>query len=137
MQIKIDIEAPALVEALNNLASAISNSNGQALTVINNTPDGAKDVKKDKPKKSEPAPETKTEEKVGDVAEETEATETTDSTPDVDEPTPEELRAKATELSKAGKRDEIKALLDKFGVKNITAIPEGKRAEFMAELEKL
>lgn len=43
-----------------------------------------------------------------------------------------EKAEQSTEAKKA-----IKALISKFEVKNITSIPEEKRAEFMAELEAL
>lgn len=51
-------------------------------------------------------------------------------------PTVEEIRAKAQALG-VGKKSEIKALLDEFGVKNLSAIPEDHRAEFMSRLEEL
>lgn len=51
--------------------------------------------------------------------------------------TPEALRAKAAEVDKAGKRDEIKALLDEFGSKAVSRVPKDRRAEFMERLEAL
>lgn len=49
----------------------------------------------------------------------------------------EDLRAKATELSKAGKKDEVKELLAEFEVKAVSAIPKERSAEFMERLEEL
>lgn len=49
-----------------------------------------------------------------------------------------ELRAKAQEKGKTpeGKKA-IKALLEKYGCRSISTVPEEKRAEFLAELEAL
>ncbi|WP_028560657.1 hypothetical protein [Paenibacillus pinihumi] len=56
-----------------------------------------------------------------------------------DIPSSVDLRAKAQEVSKAdpANRAKVKELLDNFGCKNITEVPENKRVQFMAELEKL
>lgn len=51
-------------------------------------------------------------------------------------PTVEEIRAKAQALG-AEKKVEIKALLDEFGAKNLTSLPENRRAEFLERLEQL
>lgn len=53
------------------------------------------------------------------------------------EPKVEDLRAKAAEKAKEGKKDEIKALLDEFGVKTVSAVPKAKRAEFLERLGEL
>lgn len=53
-----------------------------------------------------------------------------------DIPSIEEIRAKAQALG-AGKKAEIKALLDEFGAKNLSTLPENRRAEFLARLEEL
>ncbi|QRG66952.1 hypothetical protein [Brevibacillus choshinensis] len=68
------------------------------------------------------------------------------SEPPKEEPTPPasdipdivELRARAQEIGKteAGKKA-IKALLDKFGSKSLSDLPEEKRADFMDELALL
>jgi predicted lipid-binding transport protein (Tim44 family) len=53
-----------------------------------------------------------------------------------DVPTVVELRAKAQEVGSTPEaKKAIKALLDKFGSKSISDIPEDKRADFMAELD--
>jgi hypothetical protein len=67
-----------------------------------------------------------------------------DETPAPDSPSTEnapsvvELRAKAQEKASSpeGKKA-IKALLDKFGSKSISDVPEDKRAAFYRELEEL
>ncbi|MFK7695377.1 hypothetical protein [Paenibacillus sp. HJGM_3] len=52
-------------------------------------------------------------------------------------PTPVDLRAKAQEVGADGGRAEVKALLDKYGSKSISDIPENKRSAFMRDLESL
>ncbi|BBH19853.1 hypothetical protein Back11_11980 [Paenibacillus baekrokdamisoli] len=49
-------------------------------------------------------------------------------------PTVEELRAKATEIVKAGHQAEVKSLMNGF---TVSAIPEDQRAGFLAALENL
>lgn len=53
-----------------------------------------------------------------------------------DIPSIEEIRAKAQALG-TEKKAEIKALLDEFGAKNLSTLPENRRAEFLARLEEL
>jgi len=52
-------------------------------------------------------------------------------------PTDKELRAAATEKSKAVGKAKVKALLDKYEVPNVTALPNDQRATFLEELEGL
>ncbi len=54
-------------------------------------------------------------------------------------PTPSmnDVRTKAISLIQGGKRDEVKALLEKYGAKKVTAVAEDKLAAFAAELEAL
>lgn len=47
----------------------------------------------------------------------------------------EQLRELAVRLSRAGKRDEIKKLLEKYGVRNITAVAETNLESFYADLK--
>lgn len=54
--------------------------------------------------------------------------------PAEDAPSIEELRAKAQSVKD---KAAIKALIEEFGAKNLTGIPEERRAEFMARLEAL
>lgn len=60
---------------------------------------------------------------------------------DSDEPIPTdvELRAMASEIGKKGPeaKKAIKALLDQYGVPNITSVPDDQRVAFKAELEEL
>lgn len=56
-----------------------------------------------------------------------------------DEPVPTdvELRAAATEKAKTAGKVKVKALLDKYKVPNVTALPDDQRAAFLRELEEL
>jgi hypothetical protein len=49
----------------------------------------------------------------------------------------EEVRAKLTEVSKAGKATEVKALLAALGVANLTAVPKEAYAKLMADAAAL
>lgn len=115
MNITINLQAPELAEAINNLAGAIMGKRLDNDLVGGSTP--KEDIK---PIKGDSKPNAKAQ----------------SETP-IDEPKPEELRAKAAQLSKAGKREEVKALLSEFEVGSVTAVPEGRRADFMKRLEDL
>ena len=111
MEIKLKVEADELVTAINNLATAI----GKAELF----------PKIDVPA-TEPKPETQPQE----------------NDPPKPEPEPEpvpvtELRAKAAEKAKEGKKDEIKALLSEFGAKTVSSVDEEKRSEFLERLAQL
>lgn len=64
-----------------------------------------------------------------DITVESEPQETTQ-----DVPTIEEIRAKAQAVKD---KAAVKALLNEFGARNLTALPEDRRAEFLARLEEL
>lgn len=51
--------------------------------------------------------------------------------------THETVRELAVKLSRCGKREEIKHLLDEYGVKNVTAIKEDDLDTFYAELSAM
>ncbi len=51
--------------------------------------------------------------------------------------THEMIRALAVKLSRDGKREEIKQMLEKYGVKNVTAIKEDDLDTFYAELSAM
>lgn len=52
-------------------------------------------------------------------------------------PSLEDIRAKGIEAAKKYGQPAIKAILKEFGAENMTALPEDKRAEFLAKLEGL
>lgn len=63
---------------------------------------------------------------------------TKEETPPVDIPSVVDLRAKAQEKATSVEaKKAIKALLDEFGSKSISDVPEEKRAAFLAKLEEL
>lgn len=82
----------------------------------------SKSTKSDKPVKSDPVEEPETE-----VSEDEEVEEITDV----------DLRAAASKVAKAGKQDDVKALLKEFDVANVTALPQKDRAKFIKKLEEL
>lgn len=103
-------------------------------------------VKEEKPKRQQIAAAKKQEEAKPKPPEASEPDPVGESEPQEEDfgeseniPTAVDLRAKAQEVSKANpdNRGKIKELLNKFGCKNITEVPESKRADFMAELEEL
>lgn len=52
-------------------------------------------------------------------------------------PTDVQLRATASEKAKSAGREKVKALLNKYSVPNVTAVPNNKRSAFLKELEAL
>lgn len=90
---------------------------------------------KPEPAKAPPAAPPESQDESGDIESEP------DDDPDVtDEPIPTvvELRAKAQEIGKTSEgKKAIKDLLNKFGSKSISDIPENKRAAFLRALEEL
>lgn len=133
MDIKITIEAPGLVAAINSLAEALAGSKSGSTTVVNYAPEVtataeepiAQEVEtNEEPDKSEPTPDP-------DPAP---APETTEPAPTV---TLEEVRAKLAKLSQAGKQAQVKALITQFGASKLTEIPAEKYAELMAAAEAI
>ena len=62
-----------------------------------------------------------------------------ETAPKKDKPavTHEMLRELAVKLSRGGRKDDVKALLDNYGVKNITAVAETDLESFYADLLSL
>ena len=63
----------------------------------------------------------------------------TETKPKLDKPvvTHEMLRELAVKLSRGGRKDDVKALLDNYGVKNITAVAENDLESFYTDLLSL
>ncbi len=57
--------------------------------------------------------------------------------PDKPKVTHEMLRELAVKISRAGKREDVKQLIGKYGVKNITAIAVADLGAFYADLQKM
>lgn len=124
MNITLNIQADSPEE----LMEAISGLSGVMGGASVDSPDVEKKEKKPTKSKTKPAekaaePEKKSSDKPEDDSE--------------DPVSVEQLRAKAAEVAKAGKQPDVKALLDEFESKSISAVPEDQRAEFLTKLEKL
>lgn len=115
MNITLNIQAEnpqELQEAISGLASSMGGAS---------TPEPEKPKRNTKPKPEKPA--------------EPDPVEVNQD--DSESVTDEQLRAKAIEVAKAGNQPAVKALLDKFGSKSVSAIPEDRRADFMKALEAI
>lgn len=134
MQFTITIsgEGEELTPAVKALVAALAGADAEVKV------EAPKTTKKRKEKENKAkAVETPTEPEEEKKEEEKKEEEKTEEAEVVEIITPETLRSKAAEVAKAGKRDEVKALLDEFGAKNVTSVAEDKRAEFMQRLEEL
>ncbi|MGG4397213.1 hypothetical protein ABEX25_23190 [Paenibacillus thiaminolyticus] len=124
-------DAAESIQELSVLAAAIS---GQKVAPVA-TPE-VNQVQEEKPKRQRT---TKAEAaKKQEEPEKPDVTEGEGSESEEDIPTVEELREVASAKGKTpeGKKA-VKALLDEFGSKNITAVPEEQRAAFLARLKAL
>ena len=137
MNITLNIVAgsPAeLQEAIAGLAGIVGGVVAPQPNVVMEEPE-----KQKRSRKQEKQPATEPE-KVDEKQDSSAADETDHTADDATEyvPTVVELRAKAQEKGKTpeGKKA-IKALLDEFGSKSISDVPEEKRAAFLAALEAL
>src|SRR5690606_19277897 len=54
-----------------------------------------------------------------------------------DDVTLEQVRAKLAELTRNGKREQVKALLNEFGANKLSEVPADKYAELMAKAEEI
>ena len=147
MSILIQINGETANEAIRELSALASAITGQAVTDTPAPGVTAESPKADKPartrSKQEPAKDVRA--TPAETQDEQPASET-QIEPDLDEaesdepiPTDVELRAVAAEIGKKGPdaKKKVKALLDKYGVPNITAVPVEKRVTFKRELEGL
>ena len=133
MDININIEAPALVDAINALAVAIAGN----MELLLDGP-GARantETAKNVTNKTE-LPLTKKE--VEELTNQEDAI-SGESANQEDKPayTLEQVRAKLADLSRGGKQAEVKALLNKLGAKKLTEVPEDKYPELMQEAEAI
>ena len=134
MDININIEAPALVDAINALAVAIAGNMELLLDgpgARANVTETAKNVtnKTELPLTKKEAEElTNQEDAISG-----------ESANQEDKPayTLEQVRAKLADLSRGGKQAEVKALLNKLGAKKLTEVPEDKYPELMQEAEAI
>lgn len=129
MEITINIIAPGLEAAINNLATALElkgKALGSASEALgkNETPEVAERLtKKDTSMKEE---KLKTEEQTPEAATKKEAVYTL-----------VQVREKLASLSRAGKQAQVKALIEKFGATKLSEIKEEDYAALMQEAEGL
>lgn len=111
-----------------NQETAIA-STGEPVEVKVEAPAEAK-----KPRPAKPAPTVATPTETVLAAPSTPSTGTAESGSEV---TLEQVRAKLTEMSQAGKASQVKALLSVYGVAKLTDLPKDKYAAILAEAETL
>lgn len=126
MSVTININGENATEVLHELRDLAAGLGGTVTPVQEEKPE-SKPAKRPTEKKA-----TKPIEDVAEPVKESEDVSTDKATEDV--PTVEELRAKAQAVED---KAAVKALIKEFGAKNITTIPEDRRAEFLARLEEL
>ncbi len=138
MEIKININAPGLETAINNLAQAISQTGTAGTTVtidadkltqgvatedtlkgfVNTEPEEAP-VKESKDPASTPPEEAETQAKEAPAI------------------TLETVRVKLAELAQAGKQAQAKALISSYGVKRLSDVPQDKYADLLEKASEL
>jgi hypothetical protein len=111
----IEIKAPELVQAVNNLADVLLQALGAKQT------EGRVNLAS---VPSKPAPES------------TESTPAPKTTPEK-VVTLEEVRAKLAELTKIGKREQVQGLLGRYGVQKLTEVPADKYPELLQLAEAI
>ena len=123
MNITIKVEAEELVKAINDLAHAVNNVSASINAMAEFS--AIKQQPEPEPAETEqPKPEP-------DKAEQPKQQEKKEEIP------LETVRAKLAVLSRSGKKDEVKALLQKFGASKLTDVPKEKYPELMAAAEEL
>lgn len=111
MDIRIQIDAPELTEALNNLANSITSSQSTPSSIA--------------------APEPEQSAAQEEPVEEEQVSETTTTV------TLEEVRSKLAAISQSGKQSEVKELITSFGAKRLTDIPQERYPELLKAAEGL
>ncbi|MGO0904952.1 hypothetical protein ACTPC6_04175 [Clostridioides difficile] len=135
VNVKVKVEAPEFTNALLVVANALGGLNlGQAMQIepINIT-DVKEEKKVEKNKKVEVIEDIKEEQT--EVKEE--LTENNESTANGLKYTKEEVRTKAAQVSKAGKKNKLKELFDEFGASKLSEVKEEDYSAFMDKLENL
>ncbi|WP_217598042.1 hypothetical protein [Cohnella sp. GbtcB17] len=141
MSVQIIINGENAAEALSELSSLSGGFAAKPVATIAETPKTERAPRTTRTKTEQPkeeAPPAETEDP--DVSDEdVESLGGRDAAADESVPSDVELRGVAAEIGKKGPdaKKAIKALLDKYGVPNITAVPANKRIAFKAELEQL
>lgn len=144
MPVQINITGADAAESLRELSALSFGLCGNLQVAapaapVKEEPKARRTSTKSEPSKPEKAVEdkpevTKKEEPQADPTPETDSTDESDSE---DIPDDVALREAATEKSAVVGKAKIKALLDKYGAKNVTAIPNEQRLDFLRELTEL
>lgn len=138
MSVQIHINGDNAAEAVKELATLASHLGGQAVPTAPAQAEQPKASRSSKPSKNAPKEETPPE---ADPEEpEDNPSDDLDEEPEISEEVPSvvDLRAKASEIGKTPElKAKIKALLDEFGSKSVSEVPEKKRPAFMKRLEAL
>lgn len=144
MSLVVEIKAEKLVEALNNLAAAIKNN--QNSQVVNTTPihqpqqtmtqTAVPTAQTSVPTQQttqtqEPAQQT-VQQPTPQATQQPQAVPTTEPTYTFDQ-----LAVAATQLTDAGRREEVLQLLNSFGVQALTALPKEQYGAFATKLREL
>lgn len=127
MEIKINITAPGLEEAINNLAGALQGNNTVAIDGKEVAKEVAKTVSKEKPKAEKPKAKVDDPITAAPVEEKKETSKITLET----------VRVKLAEVAQAGKQAEAKNLIASFGAKRLSDIPEEKYGELLEKASDL
>jgi len=137
MSVQIHINGENAIEAIKELSDLAANLVVAPVAAATQ----AEAPQEDKPKRQrsakqeDPAPKQQ-EEQQPEQPEQSEQPEPQQQGSSDNVPTVVELRAKAQEVGTSPEaKKAIKALLDQFGAKSISDVPEEKRADFLAELD--
>ncbi|MGX9755980.1 hypothetical protein ACWYRQ_06870 [Clostridioides difficile] len=140
VNVKVKVEAPEFTNALLVVANALGGLNlGQAMQI---EPINITDMKEEKKVETKKAEKTKNVKVKEDVKEEKtevneEVTKDSEDTTDEVKYTKEEVRTKAAQVSKAGKKNKLKELFDEFGASKLSEVKEEDYSAFMDKLENL
>ncbi|WP_010271399.1 hypothetical protein [Paenibacillus senegalensis] len=146
MPVTITINGDSATQAIEEFATLSAAFVGESASTAEPVQQEKKQ-KTRKPKKEEKQaePEEELEEQSEDLEEKSSKVEEPETDPEDDSgndegddiPSVEDLREKASELAKGGKRAEVRELLSKYGAKAVSNVPEKKRAEFAKALHAL
>ncbi|UDN60591.1 hypothetical protein [Clostridioides sp. ES-W-0016-02] len=140
VNVKVKVEAPEFTNALLVVANALGGLNlGPAMQI---EPINITDIKEEKKVETKKAEKTKKVEVKENVKEEKtkvkeEVTENNENTTSEIKYTKEEVRSKAAQVSKAGKKDKLKELFGEFGASKLSEVKEEDYSAFMNKLEIL
>ncbi|WP_058301719.1 hypothetical protein [Gorillibacterium timonense] len=134
MSVQINITGEDAGQALQDLATlSAALGSPKGVVAVPEQPEAPKATRTRKPATAKPTEQTAAESEKPDEAEE----DFPDTTSDEEVPDDVKLRAAASEAASRAGKAPVKALLDKYGVPNVTALPDDKRVQFLRDLEGL